>query len=86
MAYDGPGLMAPGDFPIRDPRQRPRMVGRVVNPVGFMERANGDTGVGGFDKASKLPAHGSAQSVEKPTSTKVGTSALKGGGGLRGKK
>lgn len=85
MPYDGPGIVAPGDFPIRDPRQRPRMVGRVVNPVGYMERADGATGLGGLDGAAKLPAHGGAQQVEAPNASKVAAPSARGNAGLRKK-
>ena len=86
MPYDGPGIVAPADFPIRDPRSRPRMQGRVVNPVGYMERPNGETGIGGFDGPAKLPGHGSNLAVQAPTSLKPATSSNMGSGGMRKKK
>lgn len=85
MAHDGPGLMAPADFPIRDPRSRPKDVGRIVNATGW-PMADSTQGLGGLDSASKMPKHGNAQTVEKPTSITTGSSSAMGGGGLRGRK
>ena len=55
-----PGIVAPKDFPIRDPRNPKQEVGRIVNPVGYME-------VGGLDGPGKW-GKGTTMKVEKPTS------------------
>ena len=33
-----PGVMGPGSFPIRDPREKSMSNGRMVNPPRYMER------------------------------------------------
>lgn len=78
MAYDGPGIMAPMSFPIRDPRQRPKTVGRIENATGFMTRAGGGQGLGGLSSPAQIPTLGEGLRVERPESTKVATSSAKG--------
>jgi hypothetical protein len=43
---DQPGIMGPSSYPIRDPRGRGLMNGRMANPPRFLE-------FGGLDKPSK---------------------------------
>lgn len=50
----GPGIVGPGNFPIRDLKTRPKNVGRVRNPVGKYEMG-------------KARATSSDYNVEKPT-------------------
>lgn len=53
------GIMAPNNYPVRNPKTRPQMVGRIVNPVGFPD-------MGGLTSASRWP-NGNRMRVERPT-------------------
>lgn len=63
------GLMAPDGFPVRDPKSRPKNVGRVVNPVGWPE-------MGGLTSAGKWPG-GNSMEVEKPTRVRAAHSSAR---------
>lgn len=75
---DQPGIMAPMDFPIRDPRDKSMFNGRNVNPPRFME-------VGGLHTPSKWfketgnPQASSAPvaEVKAPTGVSSGRRAAK---------
>lgn len=61
------GLMAPNNFPIRNPKTRPQMNGRVVNQVGYPN-------IGGMTSSSRWPGENSMR-VERPTAVKAGHKA-----------
>lgn len=63
------GLFAPESYPFRDPRNPKQMVGRVVNPVGYME-LGGLTGPGQWGKGDALMKVDRATSTGKIKSTK----------------
>jgi hypothetical protein len=62
-----PGIVAPENFPIRDPRDPAQVVGRNVNPVRFME-------MGGFETANRWWGSGGKRNdmaVHKPTNVRA---------------
>lgn len=63
----GSGLVAPGNFPTRDPRKKGQMQGRIVNSTSNYMDKFGMNGPGKWDKA------GDFTSVEKPTNVRAAT-------------
>ena len=61
----GSGLVAPGNFPIRDPRKKQQMAGRVVNSGDNYMAKFGMSGPGDWKKAADFT------SVEKPTNVRA---------------
>lgn len=64
----GSGLVAPGNFPIRDPRTKSQMQGRIVNSNAQYAEHGGFTGPGKWDKAGEFT------NVEKPTNVRAAKS------------
>ena len=59
------GIVAPDVFPFRDPRTMKQVVGRIVNPVGFME-------IGGLDGPGKwFKAYGASEQSKQENTMKV---------------
>ena len=61
------GIVGPGSFPIRDPKDPNQSNGRNVNPVRYPE-------IGGLDSAGKWTGSGGKKNdmrVEKPTSVRA---------------
>ena len=61
---DQPGVLAPGAFPVRDPRKNEQSNGVVYNYPMFPE-------VGGLSSATKYPTQQPFR-VEKPTNKRIG--------------
>ncbi len=62
------GIVAPNDYPIRDPKDPKQVNGRIVNPVRYIE-------LGGLDGPGKWPK-GNEMRVEPPTKVKGARSSV----------
>lgn len=70
----GSGLVAPGNFPTRDPRKKAQMSGRIVNSTENYMTIGNFSGPGKWNKA------GDFTEVEKPTNVRAASSVAQRNG------
>lgn len=67
-----PGMVAPENFPIRDPRSPEQVQGRIVNPVRYQAKMGGMTGASAWEGGLSRPNN---MVVEKPTNVRAAKKA-----------
>lgn len=71
----GSGLVAPGNFPTRDPRRKGQISGRIVNSTDQYQEVGNFSGPGKWGKSAEFTQ------VEKPTNVRAAKSVAQRNGG-----